>query len=190
VEKKWRERVEAAFENIKGKRLAQASQVVATLLNDMTTQLTQKSADSSVSTADLIRAVKVSLADYTSRTEGPTKWPKLVDHLQTAMAVIVKRVEGDAARGIEAAQRSASELKVELATVQGEVVRLKAAVGSEESKARALETQLEAAHLKATSDADRVRTQLQVHSPLLVSVYTPVHALPYSKSSPIVTFAK
>jgi cell division septum initiation protein DivIVA len=164
VEKKWRASVEAAFENIKGKRLAQASQAVATLLNDMTTQLTQQSADSSVSTTDLMRAVKASLAVYVSKAEGPTKWPKLVEHLQTALAVIVKRVEGDAARGVEAAQRAATELKAELATAQGEVARLRAAAGSEESKARALEAQLEAAHLKAATDADRLRTQLQVCS--------------------------
>ena len=96
------------------------------------------------------------------RDRGPTKWPKLVEHLQTALAVIVKRVEGDAARGVDAAQRAASDLKAELATAQGEVARLRASAGSEESKARALELQLEAAHQKAASDADRVRTQLQV----------------------------
>jgi trehalose-6-phosphate synthase len=154
--------VEQAFKNIKDKRLAQASQVVATLLNDMTTQLTQKSADATISSADLMRSVKASLADYVSQAEGPTKWPKLVEHLQTVLAVIVKRVEGDAARGVEAAQRAATDLKAQLATAQGEVARLRAAAGSEESKARALEQQLEAAHQKAASDAALVRTQLQV----------------------------
>ena len=165
VEKKWRESVEQAFQNIKGKRLAQASQGVAQLLNDMTTQLTQQSSDSSVSTADLMRSLKASLASYVSTAEGPTKWPKLVEHLQTALAVIVKRVEGDAARGVDAAQRAASDLKAELATAQAEVARLRASAGSEESKARALESQLEAAHQKAATDADRVRKQLQVRKP-------------------------
>lgn len=162
VEKKWRESVEQAFKHIKDKRLAQASQGVATLLNDMTTQLTQKSADTTVTTADLMRSVKASLADYMAKAEGPSKWPKLVEHLQTALAVIVKRVEGDAARGVDAAQRATTDLKAELATAQGEVARLRASAGSEESKARALEAQLEAAHQKAATDADRVRTQLQV----------------------------
>lgn len=168
VEKKWRESVEQAFKNIKEKRLAQASQTVATLLNDMTTQLTQMSADISVTTAELMKSVKASLADYVSAAEGPTKWPKLVEHLQTVLAVIVKRVEADAARGVDAAQRATADIKAELATAQGEVTRLRASAGSEESKARALEAQLEAAHQKATADADRVRTQLQVCSIFVV----------------------
>jgi predicted nucleic acid-binding Zn-ribbon protein len=78
------------------------------------------------------------------------------------MQMMVKRLEGAAAQREGALSRRVAELERAVAAAQREASTLRTAAGSEESKARALEQQLEAAHRKALTEVESERTRLQV----------------------------
>ena len=78
------------------------------------------------------------------------------------MQVMVKRVEGAAAANAATLQRRVAELEASLGEARREVSTLRTAAGSEESKAAALEKQLEQAHRKALSEVESERARLQV----------------------------
>ena len=83
------------------------------------------------------------------------------------MQILVKQLEGAAAQKEGALNKRVRELETGLTDARREVSTLRTAAGSEESKARALEQQLEAAHRNALSEVGRERTRLQVCASLL-----------------------
>eukprot|EP00892_Ulva_mutabilis_P000560 jgi/Ulvmu1/10504/UM064_0042.1 len=161
LENTWRAAVNRAFEHVRDKRLAQASQVVSSLISDMHVRLNERIADRNQAPADIIADLQSSLKSFGSTAEGPTKWPKMVEFLQSAMGVLVKRVEGDASAQHDASSRALAEAEAKLQMERAEVTKLRAAAGSEEARARALEGQVQAAHQKAGIELERLRTLMQ-----------------------------
>lgn len=162
LHKTWRAAVDRAFDQVREKRIAQASQVVSSLISDMHVHLNGLIADRQHGTAEIIAGLKESLNQFRNAAEGPSKWPKLVEFLQSAIGVIVKRVEGDANARQDAASRALAETEAKLYTERADVAKLRAAAGSEEARARALEGQVHAAHQKIADEVERVRAQMQV----------------------------
>lgn len=162
LEHTWRSAVQRGFEQVRDKRLAQASQTVSSLISDMHVRLNERIADRNHIPADIMSDLKSSLDKFRSTAEGPTKWPKLVEFLQSAMGVLVKRVEGDASAQHEAAGRALAEAEAKLQTERAEVAKLRAAAGSEEARARALEGQVQAAHQKAAAEVEMLRGIMKV----------------------------
>lgn len=162
MEKTWRSSVKRGFEQIRDKRIAQAAQQVAGLIGDMHIQLNDLIVEGATAPSDIMRGLKESVDTFCKTAEGPTKWLKLVDFMHSALGLIVKRVEGDATAQHEAATRALVQSESMLQTERAEAAKLRAAAGSEQARAHALEGQIQAAHQKAAAELERVRTQLQV----------------------------
>lgn len=164
LDKTWRSSVQRAFDQIREKRIAQASQVVSGLISDMHVRLNELITDREHGPADIINELKDSLHAFRNTAEGPTKWPSLVDFLNSAIGMIIKRAQGDANAQHDASSRALAEAEAKLQTEQAEVAKLRAAAGSEEARARSLEGQVQTAHHKAAAEVERVRAQMQVCS--------------------------
>lgn len=160
--------MERAFEQVRDKRIAQASQLVSSMISDMHVRLNEHVADRKRSAADLVAELKHALNEFHATAEGPTKWPKLVEFLHSAMAIIVKRVDGDASAQNDAASRALAEAEAKLQTERAEVAKLSAVVGSEETRAHALEGQVQAAHQKATAEVGRLQALMQVSDVMVI----------------------
>lgn len=164
LQKTWRESVQRAFDQIREKRIAQASQVVSGLISDMHVRLNELITDRQHGPAELIHELKDTLNVYRNTAEGPTKWPSLVDFLHSAYGMIIKRVEGDANAQHDADRRALAEAEAKLQNERAEVAKLRAAAGSEEARARALEGQVQTAHHKAAAEVERIRAEMQVRT--------------------------
>lgn len=76
----------------------------------------------------------------------------------------MKRVEGTASANAALLQRRVTDLEASLNEARRELSTLRTAAGSQESKATALERQLELAHSKALADIEQERMRLNVCS--------------------------
>jgi hypothetical protein len=75
---------------------------------------------------------------------------------------MVKRVDGAAAARDSVWARKVAELESSLMTLRQEISRLRTVASSEESRALALEGQLEGAHRTALTEVESERTRLHV----------------------------
>jgi hypothetical protein len=84
-EKKWREAAERTFVQVRDRRLAEASQQVESLINNMNMKLNAMTADSSTDAKTISDALSTFLAEYSTKAGGATKWERLVEFLQSTM---------------------------------------------------------------------------------------------------------
>jgi hypothetical protein len=84
---------------------------------------------------------------------------------QSCLQVMVQRVEGLAAARESASAGKVSELESSLVMARQEVSKLRTSAGTEESRALALERQLDETHRKALAEVESERSRLQVSPP-------------------------
>jgi hypothetical protein len=85
--KKWVESAERGFTQVRDRRLAEASQQVEALINNMNMRLNALMADSSTDSATMSAALNTFFAEYSVKAGGPTKWQRLAEFLQCSLQV-------------------------------------------------------------------------------------------------------
>ena len=82
---------------------------------------------------------------------------------------MAQRLEGAAAQRERTLEKQIADMQKQLQTAQRETAEQRTAAGSGESKARALEKQLEEAHRKALTEVQSERKRLQVRTSRQIS---------------------
>ena len=85
--KKWVEAAERTFSQLRDRRIAEASSRVEGLINKMNAQLNQLASDPATSSKAISSAINAFLAEYEQTAEGPTKWKRLVEFMQSTIQV-------------------------------------------------------------------------------------------------------
>lgn len=86
--KKWQNAAERTFVQIRDRRLAESSQQVEVAINKMNAKLNQLTAEPQTSSNLIGEALNGFLEEYVRMPEGPTKWQRLVEFMQSTLQVL------------------------------------------------------------------------------------------------------
>jgi hypothetical protein len=85
--KKWLAAAERTFVQVRDRRLAEASQQVEVAINKMNAKLNQLAADPQATSKQISDSLNDGLEEYTRMPEGPTKWQRLLEFMQSTLQV-------------------------------------------------------------------------------------------------------